>query len=260
MLVTDIDGTIVDHGSRGEDIDIDHPVKVGIKNAQSLGKIVTIATGRNYHNAKFVIKAFGITDPVIVNGGARIINPVSDEVLWEKRLKREIAQKITKYVNDTRQDADLFIGFGQKEILFSDMVDDDLEDLIYLAFIDISDRAEADRLVKMVSTLPDVRAGFVPSPKSRGRFCVTVTDEEATKSHALNKLQDMLGVTVAETIALGDGHNDLPLFAASGLKVAVDNADPLLKAAADMVVPSFHEHGMLQVIDDYLIGTEGQKS
>ena len=256
MLVTDVDGTIVNHGSMGEDIDIDHPVKVGIQNAQKLGKIVTIATGRNYHNAKFIIKAFGITDPVIVNGGSQIINPVSDEVLWEKRLNRDVAKKIIGYVNDTRQDADLLIGFGQKEILFSDMVDDGLGDMIYLAFIDISDRDEVDRLVSMIDTLPGVRAGFVPSPKSHDRFCVTVTDEDATKSHALCELQNMLGITSAETIAIGDGNNDLPLFESSGLKVAVDNADPLLKTAADMVVPSFHEHGMLQVINSYLIGKD----
>jgi hydroxymethylpyrimidine pyrophosphatase-like HAD family hydrolase len=105
----------------------------------------------------------------------------------------------------------------------------------------------------MVGTLPNARAGFVPSPQSSEKFCVNITDKDASKSHALHILQDMFSVTSAETIAMGDGNNDLPLFEASGLKVAVDNASPLLKAAADIIVPSFHEHGMLQVINDHLI-------
>lgn len=255
LLVTDIDGTIVDHGSRGEEIGVDHPVKIAIKHAQEMGKIVTFASGRNYYKAKFIIDAFGIIDPVIINGGSQIVNPTNGLVLWEKCLNKETAIKIIEYISSIGTDNGLLIGFGnQEEKPFSSMVSSDLDGLVYLDIIGISDKSKVEKIIKQVDILLNAKAVFTLSPQISGRFNVNITDSNATKSHALCELQKILSITKLETIAMGDGNNDLPLFEGGGLKVAVDNADSIMKNAADIVVPSFHEHGISQVINKYLIG------
>lgn len=47
--------------------------------------------------------------------------------------------------------------------------------------------------------------------------------------------------------------NDLPLFEASGFKVAMGNACPELKAVADYIAPSVTEDGLAHVVDRYIL-------
>jgi hypothetical protein len=50
-------------------------------------------------------------------------------------------------------------------------------------------------------------------------------------------------------VAIGDGHNDYPLFTACGYKIAMGNAPSELKDIADLVVPPTHEGGMKQALE-----------
>jgi len=52
-------------------------------------------------------------------------------------------------------------------------------------------------------------------------------------------------------IGIGDGENDFDLFKGVGFKLAVENAVPELKAAADEVIPSLNKDGVAWAIDRY---------
>jgi hydroxymethylpyrimidine pyrophosphatase-like HAD family hydrolase len=67
----------------------------------------------------------------------------------------------------------------------------------------------------------------------------------------LQVVADLLGFTAAETIAFGDGENDLELLDWAGYSVAVENAHPLVKARADFVAPSADEEGVAQVLEAF---------
>ena len=53
----------------------------------------------------------------------------------------------------------------------------------------------------------------------------------------------------SETIAFGDGENDVELVEWAGYGVAVENAHPRVKAVADWVCPSAEEEGVAQVLE-----------
>lgn len=55
------------------------------------------------------------------------------------------------------------------------------------------------------------------------------------KGEMLERLQQLLGVHQADTVAVGDGANDLSMFQHAGLKVAFC-AKPVLKQAADISI------------------------
>lgn len=63
------------------------------------------------------------------------------------------------------------------------------------------------------------------------------------KGRAALALCKALGVPPEETAAFGDDLNDVPLLAACGVGVAVENALPQVKAAADEICPSNQEDG-----------------
>ena len=67
--------------------------------------------------------------------------------------------------------------------------------------------------------------------KLTGKVIEPIIDR-AGKAQALRDFADKVGVTLEQTIAIGDGANDLDMIAAAGLGIAF-NAKPAVKAAAD---------------------------
>ena len=64
-----------------------------------------------------------------------------------------------------------------------------------------------------------------------GRLVGPVVDR-AGKAAALARFADLAGVPMAQTVAVGDGANDLDMLAAAGLGIAF-NAKPAVRDAAD---------------------------
>ena len=65
-------------------------------------------------------------------------------------------------------------------------------------------------------------------------------------------MAERLGFTAAETVAFGDGENDVELLEWADYGVAVENAHERVLAIADFVCPPCDEEGVAQVIEAYL--------
>ena len=64
------------------------------------------------------------------------------------------------------------------------------------------------------------------------------------KGEGLRRAAEALGLTRGEVMAVGDGHNDLPMLRWAGFSVAMENASPEVKAAADFVTGSCDRDGL----------------
>lgn len=61
-----------------------------------------------------------------------------------------------------------------------------------------------------------------------------------------------LGIAPAEAIAFGDAENDIPMLLAAGIGVAMANAAPAVKAAADYTTLSNNEDGIAAALEQFL--------
>ena len=74
----------------------------------------------------------------------------------------------------------------------------------------------------------------------------------AGKGNALWLLADVLGVPREATIGVGDSTNDMTLVQSAGLGLAMENAVPELKAAADEIICSNQEHSAAYILKHYI--------
>lgn len=74
-----------------------------------------------------------------------------------------------------------------------------------------------------------------------------------TKAYGIELLARDLGITIDEVMAIGDEENDLPMIRYAGLGVAMANAVPLIKEAADVVTDSNEADGVATVIEKYVL-------
>jgi hydroxymethylpyrimidine pyrophosphatase-like HAD family hydrolase len=75
----------------------------------------------------------------------------------------------------------------------------------------------------------------------------------ATKAAAIEWTAAYLGADPSGVLAIGDSPNDIPMLHAAALGVAVENAAPMVKAAADAVTASNNEDGVAEAIERYVL-------
>ncbi|MEV7420746.1 HAD family hydrolase [Streptomyces sp. NPDC089919] len=83
---------------------------------------------------------------------------------------------------------------------------------------------------------------------SGGSF-VELVPPGSGKAAALRALCAELGLAESDTAAVGDGLNDLGMFAAAGLSAAPANAPADVRTAADLILPSNDEDAVAALID-----------
>ncbi len=75
-----------------------------------------------------------------------------------------------------------------------------------------------------------------------------------SKGTAVRYLCEYLHADLADTIAVGDAENDIPMIRTAGLGVAMKNADAAVKEAADWITTrDNNQDGVAEIIERYLL-------
>jgi hydroxymethylpyrimidine pyrophosphatase-like HAD family hydrolase len=74
-----------------------------------------------------------------------------------------------------------------------------------------------------------------------------------TKAAALAALAARYGLTMAEVVAVGDGHNDVEMLEEAGLGVAMGQAPPEVRRRAALTIGDHLDEGLAAFIEDKLL-------
>ena len=83
-------------------------------------------------------------------------------------------------------------------------------------------------------------------------FC-DLTSATADKANGIRAIAEHLGINISETMAFGDGGNDLTMLRAAGVGVAMGNALDEVKAHADYITSSVDEDGITNALKHFEI-------
>lgn len=260
LLALDMDGTLL-----GSDGKIPERNKQAIKKALQNGVHVAISTGRSFSGARRCAKELGLTAPVIAYNGAMLCDPVTGETLFSVELSE----------HDARLAIDLGIRHGttlciwSKGELFGYPINGRVLDYVNYAGVQPKPADDLDALCRrgVTKVLWYDDASRVPGlwqeMKAQPFENVTVTPSnpdfleffsgDVSKAVALQKLCDLLGVSRAETVAVGDGANDMEMLRFAGLGAAMGNAHDAVKACASAVVSTNDGGGVAEAIERWFL-------
>ncbi|HWG85501.1 MAG TPA: HAD family hydrolase [Deinococcales bacterium] len=244
LLAFDLDGTIVTRDHRLPD-----RIRDAIRRAEREGHTVTVITGRTERSARPYLEALGIAQPYGTSQGARIT--LSDgTVLHQELLDPDVVRSIMQssrtsvqsyfvsagerfYVDDPEHE-----GWGWARAEGHDLHayhaygGESADKLMFVA----QDAAELQKAIKELH--PDLM--FYPW---EGRY-LEVTTAGAHKGEALKRIAAQLGFEQEDTVAFGDGLNDISMLRWAGRGIAVGKADPGVLEVADEHIPPPEEDGV----------------
>lgn len=272
LIATDMDGTFLNDEKTAPEENIR-----ALEACAARGIEIVPATGRTIFAIPDEIKNLPGVRYAITTNGAMIVDLQEGTVISSCRMSRETAVKIMEMARDCEDDImyDAYVeGIGYTSEYFWEHLDHyatspgiaglirktrravpdhiayvrecgtDIEK-INLFFVDMEARARMrERLLKM----PEISVtSAIPEN-------LEINAAGASKGGALLRLADYLGIHIEETMAFGDGENDLSMIQTAGCGVAMGNAEELVKASADYITATNNQAGVAAAIQRFILG------
>ena len=272
MIGIDMDGTLLTTDKRltahTEDV-LCQAIRKGVE--------IVAATGRPHTGIPEEYREIPGLHYAITANGARVVNLVTGEVVYEALVPRKKAEEILKLFSEydmleelykdgqsylNRAMLDRLPEFQENPHMVEyirttrkpmenvwDLLDKcpDGFEKVQALFKNAVDRDEAKRRVEK---LGDVRA------VSSLDYNVEVSRADANKGNSLMILAEKLGLDPEEVMGFGDNDNDLEMIQKAGLGVAMQNAIPEVKEAADYITDTNDREGVAKAIEKFVLAKE----
>jgi Cof subfamily protein (haloacid dehalogenase superfamily) len=267
LLVLDIDGTIA-----GESNTISEPVKQAIFAVQARGIQVAIATGRMYRSALRFHQEIGSTLPLMTYQGAWIQDPITQKIYRHWVVSKKIAHQLLDYFEQPELRSLLSVHFYINDQLYVRELTRETQ--IYaersgVIPIPVGDLRQAltNEPTKILALCDDtdvidkllgnLRREYTPAELYMTTSVATffeVTNASVNKGTAVRYLaEELLGLQIANVMAIGDNFNDVEMLEYVGLGVAMGNAPEAVQAIAQWVAPTVEDNGAAVAIEKFLL-------
>ena len=262
LAAFDIDGTLIDrHGVLTE------RTASALRALAEAGVVAALATGRPWPQAQSILRrAPGVSYAVCLNG-AVVMDAVAGEQIADRAMTHfeaiDAAEIARKLVPDLRLGLDLADGRHVWEHDFAPDMPVDLLADISVARVDDALAAvdgpvltwlvyapSIDTLALIDELAPEMPFGTEIRPS--GLDMAEIAAAGVNKAAGLEVICQRYGIDAAETIAFGDGLNDIDMLRWAGQAVAMSNAPAEVHAVADVVAPNHHDDGVAVVIEQLL--------
>jgi Cof subfamily protein (haloacid dehalogenase superfamily) len=274
IFITDLDGTLLQ-----ADASLTPLARETLTALHGEGVKVTVATARSLVSVQRLMEGVPLALPAICDNGGHLADAMRGTTLHVEALDANSAQAIFGHgeacglepmVYHFEGDREGLVcplprheghhWFAEQRRLFRDprfCEEDNVRTalrhrVMTLTFIDREDvlSALADRLHTAMDgalTLDLFENRYTP-----GWWWLTAQSSQVSKGEGLRRLAEREGFDLADTIVFGDATNDISMFEVAGWAVAVDNALPEVKAAADEVIgPHTEDAVVLSRVSDW---------
>ena len=273
LISVDLDGTLF----RSDSTPAPESVRL-LQCARQAGVRVVINTTRNIGGVRKLCKVWGFRDPVICTNGAQIFASPEGPVWASFTIPMVVARSVARLADHNGWEVSTSVGnlsylrqrtgqpLGPVGSPSSAGIEDS-QDLPQMEIVRTNEEALVAEPVRMllhereaIAAARDLTEQFPQDCRTEtyykpdGRVhSLCVLPLEADKGTALEFVGRKLEIPLAQTLAIGDNPNDMPMFAAAGVGVAMGNAPPAVKAAATVVGPSNDDEGVAWAVRQFVL-------
>ncbi len=253
-LFFDIDGTLVSFKTH----QIPTSTIQALTEAKANGVKVYISTGRPLTLITVLDTIEHLIDGYITTNGAycfvgdddvcrhEIAKPSVDFVLNEARKQQFCCAVVgTRHVCIYQQNEQFNRIFLE---LLKVKIDDNivsLDKVLQEPILQLTPFITEQQEAELMSKLPNCQSG-----RWHPEFS-DITSRAADKGQGLHAMAQYLGLYIDETMAFGDGGNDLSIIQEAGVGVAMGNAVPTLLQKADYITTSVDDNGIYNALKHY---------
>ncbi|MFN0244241.1 MAG: HAD-IIB family hydrolase [Planctomycetota bacterium] len=271
-LVLDLDGTVLDDTSSV------HPrTRAALDAARAAGVRVLVATGRSNLSAHPVLEELGLECPAVVFNGAALYCPqtrrmLEERVLGNRTLERALAfgrehdfpmvvmcadKKLATQPRDAHEAAAMA---GMKALEYvADVRELSAEYVIRVTYF-AKNGGASDALASAVESwveLPVYVTHFplsvLPNHRTSPMSVVDLHPPCRGKAEALRVMQELYGIPPQRVVAVGDATNDIPMFEAAGLSVAMGDGMREAREAAQRVIAGCNGTALAELVEELFL-------
>ena len=260
MIVTDLDGTLVNAA-----YEITEENKKAVQAAAKSGVPTVIATGRMHRSAIRFAESLGVDAPIISYNGA-IVKTAGGELLASSYLEPQVVERVLGYVFAQGWYVQSYVGDALYYVEQTEAARIyESASKVYGEAIGRSGMlAKTNEVPKLLVVVPaDKIDDAILDLRNRFRNEADVMQSSPTyieivrpgvsKARAMLALAEKRGIRADEIMALGDSGNDVEMIRAAGLGVAMGNAIPAAKEAADEIAPPCEENGFAEAVRKFVL-------
>ena len=259
LVAIDVDGTLLDSRNRLADDTL-----AAIRAVRARGIGVTVVSGRGLLQLGQWLERLELELPYIGSGGAFIADPLSGQVIEHSPLDRGVLATIVGLARAGQvgiffEEPDRFVGEACPEIIRSIHTIAGAEvfvtpDILRDTTIAPTKMFMTGDHARLVPIEAEIRRLQLPVNQSfAAPIYLEVTRQGVNKGTALARLASHLGLPLERIAVIGDGGNDVSMFRRAGLAIAMGNAEPEVKAAADVVAPTNDDGGVAWALRELIL-------
>jgi Cof subfamily protein (haloacid dehalogenase superfamily) len=256
LVISDVDGTLLT-----KDKTLTDGAVAAVRRLREAGIGFTIVSSRPTIGMGFLLGPLAITLPVGSFNGSSIVDPdlkpieahliPADTVRRALDVFREFGTDIWLFTNEqwlTRNPDGEYVGHEQRAIKHDPTIVGDFAPYLSRACKIVGASSDAARLARCEAAMKEAVGKQATAVRSQ-TYYLDVTPPGHDKGTFVEAMAKRLGVFTADVAVIGDMQNDLPMFAKSGLSIAMGNASDDVKARATYVTASNEDEGFAKAIE-----------
>ena len=255
LIITDVDGTLLREKSGISEKNLE-----AIKRFTDKGGHFTVSTGRAIDVAKPLLDKIPINTPSVHINGGYFYDWQKEEIIEPNYISKyarftvnKIAEKFdccdchfasTDSVNLMTSGKYLKKYIPEREFHFFNGSFEDIPENVY-KYIVCCDPENMEEIRKFAEFVSGKEIKIIQSSP----FFLEILPPKNSKGRSLERLCEIIGIPIENSVAAGDYENDSDMILAAGIGAAVENAQESLKEKADIILPVCEEDAIAHLIE-----------
>lgn len=265
-MAVDVDGTLLTGAHR-----VSARTAVAVRRAQDAGLSILLATSRGPVALWPVVDALGLAGLAVVASQGAVTGRFAADGAFEVSARRPMDLAQARFAAEVARSHRLAVSWYTPTAWLVSEVDSTIAREVEVVGVrpevaDLSSVTEPPDKVMVIAPNGHPGLGALAAALPPGLLAQTsnptyleITRRGVDKGSALRRLCSRAGVPRERVVAIGDGPNDLGMFAVVGLAVAMGNARTEVRAAADEVTADNDHDGVALVLERLAAAAVGSR-